>query len=362
MLSLIQTGGGSGGVTSITGDVVVYNNSASTGAVTLSLIAQVANKVFAGPTSGGNAAPTFRSIVGADLPNPSSSTLGGVQSAAAVSHQWIDSISTSGVPHLSQPAFIDISGTVAATQLPNPSATTLGGIQSLASTASKWINAISTAGVPSATQPAFSDISGQASLTTQVTGVLPGANGGSPLIASPGYLLLPWKRFATTTNYTTNALAANGVVAVLLTINEMITINSAHLGVVVNTAATTGSFYIGIYDTSGNRLVQLKFAIGNNTTGVVAATITTAGYVLVPGTYIYVFGSDISSANLTVCGMEISNITNSLGSLLNAASTRIGFKTSQISGGNLPSSGLTLASLTAAATTFTGLAACVVSA
>lgn len=45
------------------------------------------------------------------LPNPSSSSLGGVQSAAAVSHQWINSISTSGVPALSQPAFTDISGT-----------------------------------------------------------------------------------------------------------------------------------------------------------------------------------------------------------------------------------------------------------
>ena len=39
------------GVTSITGDSVVYNNAASTGAVTLSLISQAANKVFSGPTT-----------------------------------------------------------------------------------------------------------------------------------------------------------------------------------------------------------------------------------------------------------------------------------------------------------------------
>ncbi len=49
----------------------------------------------------------------ARLPNPSASTLGGTQSAAAVSHQWIDSLSTSGVPHLSQPACTDISGAAA---------------------------------------------------------------------------------------------------------------------------------------------------------------------------------------------------------------------------------------------------------
>jgi hypothetical protein len=73
---------------------------------------------FGWASSGGAVAPTFRSLAGADLPNPSATTLGGVQSAAAVSHQWINSISTSGVPALSQPAFSDISGSLdAATQL-----------------------------------------------------------------------------------------------------------------------------------------------------------------------------------------------------------------------------------------------------
>src|ERR1700722_6682550 len=57
------------GVTSITGDSVVYNNTASTGAVTLSLISQAANTVFAGPTTGVNAAPTFRALVAADIPS-----------------------------------------------------------------------------------------------------------------------------------------------------------------------------------------------------------------------------------------------------------------------------------------------------
>ena len=90
---------------------------------------QNANIVLAGPTSGGAANPTFRSLVGADLPVPSASTLGGVQSAAAVSHEWVNSISTSGVPALTQPAFTDISGTLG--------------------------------------------------LTTQVTGILPVANGGT---------------------------------------------------------------------------------------------------------------------------------------------------------------------------------------
>lgn len=52
------------------------------------------------------------------LGNPSATTLGGIESAAAVSHQWISSISTSGVPALTQPAFSDLSGSATTAQLP----------------------------------------------------------------------------------------------------------------------------------------------------------------------------------------------------------------------------------------------------
>ena len=58
-----------GGVTSFSGDSVVYNNALSAGAVTLSLISQTANTVFAGPATGSNATPTFRALVAADIPN-----------------------------------------------------------------------------------------------------------------------------------------------------------------------------------------------------------------------------------------------------------------------------------------------------
>ncbi len=52
-------------------------------------------------------------VPAARLPSPSSSTLGGVESYAAVSHQWINSISTSGVPSSTQPAAADITGLAA---------------------------------------------------------------------------------------------------------------------------------------------------------------------------------------------------------------------------------------------------------
>lgn len=78
---------------------------------------------------------------------------------------WITALSASGTKTCAQPAFTDISGSVAATQLPNPSATTLGGVESLASATHKWINTISTGGVPSATQPDYSDLTGTIKLS-----------------------------------------------------------------------------------------------------------------------------------------------------------------------------------------------------
>ena len=101
-------------------------------------------------------------LAAANLPNPTATTLGGVQSLAPTAHQWINTISTSGVPSSSQPSFSDISGTVPASQLPNPSATSLGGVQSAAAVSNQWLNSISTSGVPALSQPAFSNLLGSA--------------------------------------------------------------------------------------------------------------------------------------------------------------------------------------------------------
>jgi len=131
----------------------------STPALTFTLSNASGNLVF-GNCTGSSAVPSYCSITGAMLPNPSSTSLGGVESLAVVSHNFMTGISTSGVPSQAQPAFTDISGSVAASQLPNPGASSLGGIESLASTSHQWINAISTSGVPSSTQPGFSDLSG----------------------------------------------------------------------------------------------------------------------------------------------------------------------------------------------------------
>lgn len=116
------SGPGSGTVTSvalslpvsvftITGSPVT-----SSGTLTGSFANQTANYVFAGPSSGGAAPPTFRAMVAADCVLPTTSSVGCVEAINAISHEWINSINSSGIPQLSQPAFTDISGTAGAAQ------------------------------------------------------------------------------------------------------------------------------------------------------------------------------------------------------------------------------------------------------
>jgi hypothetical protein len=116
-------GGGSGSVTSVGLSLPAqFSVSGSpvtvSGTLTAAWVVQTANTVLAGPTSGGTAAPTFRALVGADLPNPSVSTKGGVQSYTAPANQFITQISTSGAVSSAQPSFSNLSGSVAAGQMP----------------------------------------------------------------------------------------------------------------------------------------------------------------------------------------------------------------------------------------------------
>jgi len=76
-----------------------------------------ANEVYATPNGSGGEL-SVRPLVGADLPDPTTTTLGGVEAINPVAHEWIYEIDGTGKPHLSQPAFTDISGNLALSQLP----------------------------------------------------------------------------------------------------------------------------------------------------------------------------------------------------------------------------------------------------
>jgi hypothetical protein len=101
---------GIGTVTSVSGLTPLFTVSNPTTTPTFAQIAQSPNLVFAGPGSGGSANPTFRALVGADLPTPTTSTLGGVLSKVLVTHQFFTSLGNTGAFTSAQPTVNDISG------------------------------------------------------------------------------------------------------------------------------------------------------------------------------------------------------------------------------------------------------------
>lgn len=112
-------GGGSGTVTSVglsmPGIFTVSGSPVATaGVLTAGLASENANTVWAGPVTGTASPPTFRALIGADLPLPGATTPGGYISKTAVSHQWLNSATTSGTFTSTQPACADISNATAA--------------------------------------------------------------------------------------------------------------------------------------------------------------------------------------------------------------------------------------------------------
>lgn len=94
-------GGGSGTVTSVGLSLPsIFSVSGSpvttSGTLTATFSTESNNVVFAGPSSGGAGLPTFRALIGADLPTPASTSLGGIKSLACGTGQFVNSISTAG--------------------------------------------------------------------------------------------------------------------------------------------------------------------------------------------------------------------------------------------------------------------------
>jgi hypothetical protein len=69
-----------------------------------------ANTVMGGLASGSPAEPACRALVGADLPLPGASSLGGVESSTAPSNQFVTGLNTSGQLTAAQPTIANISG------------------------------------------------------------------------------------------------------------------------------------------------------------------------------------------------------------------------------------------------------------
>lgn len=199
----------------------------TTGTLSFSLNSQLQNLFLASP-NGSSGTPSFRSILGADLPNPGASSLGGVNSKASISHNFLTQIGTDGTV--------------------------------------------------SQAQPAFSDISGSANLTSQVTGVLPIANGG--------------------TNYST-PLNNNRIIQSLTgTMAEAVAITPARALISDSTGIPTHSAVTGVelgYSSGVTSAIQTQIngKAPSNGSGIIEEF---TGHIIAPANYTYILDQSAAYA------------------------------------------------------------------
>lgn len=90
--------------------ITLSGDCAGSGATAITATCTTLNGVSPGVFfHGTNAASLTGTLPAAVLPLPTASTLGGVESFASISHQFINAISTAGVPSAAQPACADVS-------------------------------------------------------------------------------------------------------------------------------------------------------------------------------------------------------------------------------------------------------------
>jgi hypothetical protein len=236
--------------------------------------------------SSGNLSPLFTTSVATSTTTPALS----FSLSTAAAHAFLgNNTGSTAAPAYVQPAFSDLSGSVAAAQLPNPSASTLGGIESIASVSHQWINTISTSGVPSATQPAESDLSFTDVTTSDVSttkhGFAPKApNDATRFLDGTGVYSVP-AGGGTVTSFSSGDLSplfttsvATSTTTPALSFTRSLAAAHSFFGNNTGGTAAPAYFQLAFTDLSGSvAATQMPALTGDITTsaGAVATTLTT---------------------------------------------------------------------------------------
>lgn len=130
-------------------------------------ISPTAHKFFTGIDTNGNVSisqPAFTDVSGTLASGqcllPTSTTVGCIDSLVPAAHGFLTGITPSGTVTSGQPAFTDLSGMLASGQCPAPGLNAVGCVQDFTPNTHSFLTGLSSAGVFASGQPAFSDISG----------------------------------------------------------------------------------------------------------------------------------------------------------------------------------------------------------
>lgn len=200
-------------------------------------------------------------------------------------------------------------GLLKAAEFPTPTTSTFGGIKDIAAVATKVVNAI-TNGIAQLVQLAFSDLSGQASLTTQVSGVLPPANGGvaAVSVAGEGYWF-PEPMVGVPLTFSTNntiAATANRPYMCQVVLTKRMKISALTFATGSAAGITAGNnFGFGIYNHDGTSLllsINVAGVVGTSTA--VRTTITPV--TLDPGVYWVAWVCTLTTTTMNAVGNQLS--------------------------------------------------------
>ncbi len=308
------------------------------GTFTLGLANATANLVFSGPASGTADVPTFRSLVGSDLPFPSTVTLGGVLGFDPATSQFLTSITSTGNITAAQVNFSDLAGTFSLSQfgaqsanrvlagptsggaatvtfralvgadLPNPGTATLGGIKSTVGTANFFVNSITTGGIAAGAQPAFTDLSGQASLAQ-----LPTLGNNTLLGNVSGVSQTP---SAITPTQVLDVLGANQGEILFRGASSWTNLGHGVSGQVLSTQGASAD-PIWVDAAGGGTVTQI-----NTSTGVTGGPITSSGTISLASIASGTLLANVSSVSAAPTANSLSTVLDLLGSTVGAVPYR----------------------------------------
>jgi len=342
--------------------------------------------VFAGPTSGGPLAPTFRALVAGDIPSlpyissslmttlgdilyenatPAPARLAGNTSATKMYLSQTGNGTISAAPAWAQIAYVDISGTPSSlppsgsaggdlgSSYPNPTVIQINGAviptskTIVGTNSSGQLVDASSAALSNNTSGTAANLSGTPALPNGTTATTQAQNDASTKLATneyvdravpiintaPDYFLLPYGDVGLLSIVSVATMAQNYGYMGMFHIDGPVTFTKASVDVTTQDTASGTHFYLGIYSLSGTLLKQITIPITASTTGLMGTTIS--AFTLNPGTYFMMWASDSSSTTLRVVGANLS--ATYLSNLVNGNQVRFGYKSGQLSGGSLAS-------------------------